>query len=733
VVTAAYIRNRCPTQALEGMTPEEAWSGKRPCISHMRVFGCLAYAKVPDETRSKLDPKTTKCILLGYCVGTRAYKLLCLETKKVIRSRDVVFVEDCEVLKVCPSGRSMEIVDPTSKYSLLDEETHEEPHKDKVEAHEDQEGASIEDATPTNTMDVNEVEGGTRNEASTSEERRYPRRERRPLGEWWKSHIPPQQPQEHANIAYVSDPTTLHEALRSSDANKWEMAMKEEYDALMANGTWELAPLPEGRSSVGCKWVFRTKRDAHGNIVRYKARLVAKGFTQVEGVDFHETFAPVAKFTTIRCMVALGASLDLEMHQMDVKTAFLKPTLKEEIYMDQPQGFAQEGRQHLKCKLKKALYGLKQSGREWYHDIDGTLISNGFVKSQADHSLYVKQSSEYLLIVIVYVDDLIIMASSMKHMEDLKASLMKQYEMSDLGELHYCLGIEFKRNRAQHTITMNQRKFIEQVLENFGMHDCKPIGTPLDVNSKLVKLSDEEVKQYEREMNGVPYKQAVGSLMYAMIGTRPDLAYPQSVVSQFMANPGPMHWMAVKRIMRYLKGTLDVELCLGGKDLELFGYCDADWGGNAHDRRSTTGYAFQVGKGVVSWNSKRQPTIALSTTEAEYMAASQSIKEAIWLRQLFEDVGFAQVEATRIMCDNQGCIALAKNPTHHSRTKHIDVQHHFIREKIEDKVIDLKYCPTEHMIADVLTKGLAKVKHKEFIEAMGLHDFEMAQSGSVGG
>lgn len=236
--------------------------------------------------------------------------------------------------------------------------------------------------------------------------------------------------------------------------------MQEEYNAFLHKETWKLATLPQNRKSIRCKWVFRTKRDACGNIMRYKARLVAKGYTQVEGVDFNEIFAPVAKFTTIRCMVALGASLDLEMHQMDVKTAFLNPTLKEEMYMEQPSRFVQGG-QHLKCKLKKALYGLKQSGREWYKDMDATLISSGFTRSQADHSLYVKQSNECLMIVIAYVDDLIIMASSIKDLEDLKATLMKEYKMSDLGERHYCLGIEFKRNRTLRTICMNQRKFIQ--------------------------------------------------------------------------------------------------------------------------------------------------------------------------------------------------------------------------------------------------------------------------------
>jgi len=335
------------------------------------------------------------------------------------------------------------------------------------------------------------------------------------------------------------------------------------------------------------------------------------------------------------------------------------------------------------------------------------------------------------LIVIIYVDDLIILASNVNILKWLKSRLEDEFEMSDLGELHYCLGVEFERDRANHTITMSQRKYIEEVLKRFNMEECKPIATPLDVNSKLLKLTEQEFQSVQEEMQGIPYKAAVGSLMYAMVGTRPDLAFPVSMVSQFMSRAGPSHWMAVKRIMRYLKGTLDLKLCLGGKDVSLRGYCDADWGGDANERRSTTGYVFFVGVGAISWNCKRQPTIALSTTEAEYMATSQCTKEAIWLRKLMADVGLVQVGATTIMCDNQGCIALAKNPTHHSRTKHIDIQHHFIREKLESGEIGLKYCPTQDMVADVLTKALAKERHQNLTRSMGLGVLDYLQSGSV--
>jgi hypothetical protein len=733
VCNAAYIRNRCPTRALQDMTPEEAWSGKKPHVSHLRVFGCIAYAKVPDEKRTKLDAKATKCLMLGYCEGTKAYRLICLETQKIIKSPDVTFFEDKKALEECPSGSDGVIdfdVDKSSKPH--DEDDEDMVHKQAME--QSTTSGSLEQPKSKEVVS-NSIEAthSTQEEDQPNEEPRYPTRIRKPLGEWWMNHILPQQDEDHhANVAIMDDPKTLRAAIQSHDASKWEAAMLEEYDSLIANGTWELTTLPKGRSPVGCKWVFRTKKDANGKIVRYKARLVAKGYSQVEGVDFNETFAPVVKFNTIRCILAIGATMDLEMHQMDVKTAFLNGDLEEEIYMEQPEGFVEEGQEDLVCKVNKALYGLRQSQRVWNKRINKSLVSKGFKRSHADPSLYIKQTRRYILIVLIYVDDLILLSSDKEKMSELKASLEEEYNMSDLGELHFFLGVHIERNRAARTITLHQRSYIEEVLERFGMADCKPIGTPLDAKTQLVKLSIEEYEEHSSEMQGVPYKEAVGSLMYAMVATRADLAFAVSMVSQFMSRPGPMHWAAVKRIMRYLKGTLDMKLCLGGNDINMRGYCDADWGGDHDTRRSTTGYVFFIGDGAISWNSKRQPTVALSTTEAEYMATTQAAKEAIWLRQLMADVGCVQGGATTIMSDNQGSIALAKNPKHHSRTKHIDVQHHFIREVVEDEVVELKYCRTEDMVADVLTKALPRERHETLTSAMQIVSFDTTQSGSVG-
>ena len=355
--------------------------------------------------------------------------------------------------------------------------------------------------------------------------------------------------------------------------------MDDEYHSLLANGTWELTTLPKGHKAVGCKWIFKTKRDAASEIVRHKARLVARGFSQVPRVDFNETFASVSKFTTIRCIVALGVALDLKMHQMDVKTTFLNVDLEEDIYMEQPNGFVQHGHEHLVCKLKKSLYGLKQASPAWYQKIDATLLDLGFERCVADHSLYFAQTGPCVMLVLVYVDDLIILSSNMESMATLKSKLEAEYEMTNLRELHYYLGVEFARDRGVRTNTVSQVKYVKEVLERFGMEDCKSISTPLDTKVKLVKISDEEYDKDAPRMASVPYKSVVGSLVYAMVATKADLAFAISTVSQHMGRPGWSHWMAVKRILRYLKGTLHLKLQLGGQNIKLTGYCNADWGG----------------------------------------------------------------------------------------------------------------------------------------------------------
>uniref|UniRef100_H3H9D6 Reverse transcriptase Ty1/copia-type domain-containing protein n=1 Tax=Phytophthora ramorum TaxID=164328 RepID=H3H9D6_PHYRM len=392
-------------------------------------------------------------------------------------------------------------------------------------------------------------------------------------------------------------------------------------------------------------WVFRVKENQAGEIERFKARLVAKGFSQKYGIDYDETFAPVAKFTSIRIVLSLAAKYGLKLHQMDVKTAFLNGVLDEDIYMAQPDGYVDEDHPDHVCKLKRSLYGLKQSPRMWNQTIDDFMLKLGFKKCESDHCVYLKRDGQDMIFVALYVDDLVLASSNDELLESTKHALSKRFEMTDLGELEYFLGMEIKNDRDSGKVTVRQTKFLQSILTKFGMQDSKPVKTPQDPGLKLTKNMCESGCQHEDTM---PYRSAVGALMYLMVATRPDLAAAVGVLSQFSADPCPTHWQALS-------------VCCDS--LGMCGYSDADWAGDIESRRSTSGYAFMMNGGCISWRSKKQRTVALSSTEAEYMALSEATQEAVWLKVFLCELGeMASDEAVKIYEDNQGSIALAKNP-----------------------------------------------------------------------
>jgi hypothetical protein len=331
--------------------------------------------------------------------------------------------------------------------------------------------------------------------------------------------------------------------------------------------------------------------------------------------------------------------------------------------------------------------------------------------------VYVAQVEDVKFFIIVYVDDLILVCNNNDKLLQVKEELSRKFEMKDLGDLYFFLAMEVERDRAQRLLYMNEIGYLKEILKRFRMEACKAIGVSLDPKTKLKKnvIKDDEMVK-------VPYQQAVGSLMYVMLCTRPDLAYPISLVSQHMANPSLEHWTVVKRIFQYLQGTLQFKLRFRGlSPQDVVGYCDANWASDLEDRRSTTGFVFMMGGGATSWSSKRQPTIALSTMEAEYMASTQATKEAIWMTKLRKELGYMkEKKAMVIQCDNQGAISLTKNPTQHVRTKHIDVQHHFVRQQVENDEVTFEYCSTKEMVADVLTKALPKERHYKLISMFGL-------------
>ena len=408
---------------------------------------------------------------------------------------------------------------------------------------------------------------------------------------------------------------------------------------------------------------------------------------------------------------------------MDVETAFLNGKLDCDIYMEQPEGFVDDVHPDYVCLLKKGIYGLKQSARCWNSTIDGFLKSRGYQQNSADECVYVKtvkQSNGHIsfAILAVYVDDIIPISNDLTLLAEEKTAICNEYKMVDNGEISYILGMTVTRNRKERIITISQKNYVDGILDRFGMNKCRPVTTPLESNAKYYKTEEGD------ELFDVrTYQQVIGSLTYAAICTRPDIAAAVGVMSQFMSNPNQSHWVGVKRILRYLRGTSGYGLIYRGNDgYELCGYSDANWAGDVNTRRSTSGFVFQLGTSTISWCSRKQATVAKSSTEAEYVALSTATQEVIWLRRFLVNIGVSIKGPVQIYEDNQGAIDIAKNPKHHDRTKHIDVCHHFVRERVASNDITVSYCPTGEMIADVLTKGLPVVKFRRFRDELGVVD-----------
>ncbi|KAK0577899.1 hypothetical protein LWI29_001989 [Acer saccharum] len=514
------------------------------------------------------------------------------------------------------------------------------------------------------------------------------------------------------NLSNIEIPRGIHEALEKSE---WRVTIQEEMNALKKNGTWELSNLPEGKRPVGCKWIFTIKYNPDGSVSRYKARLVVKGFTQTYGIDYQETFAPVAKLNTVRVLLSLAANLDWPLHQLDVKNAFLNGDLEEEVYMEIPPGFETGSNVNKVCKLRKSLYGLKQSPRAWFDRFTKAIKKHGYSQGQADHTLFTKFSpTGQVAILIVYVDDIIVTGDYTEEMGYLKEVLAKEFEIKDLGSLKYFLGMEVARSKKG--IVVSQRKYILDLLKETGMLGCKPADTPMESSYKISFKEDSPLVDTGR------YQRLVGKLIY-LSHTRPDIGFPVSVISQFMNKPNEEHLEAVYRILRYLKMNPGKGIFFRkGTSKEVEIYSDADWAGSVTDRRSTTGYCTYVWGNLVTWRSKKQSVVARSSAEAEYRALAQSICEGLWLKRLLDELRISTRETMKLFCDNLAAIIIAKNPIHHDRTKHVEIDRHFIKEKVEAGILSLIYTPTHLQVADVLTKALPRIKFEELTSKLGMID-----------
>ena len=492
--------------------------------------------------------------------------------------------------------------------------------------------------------------------------------------------------------------------MNGGDAGKWKEAMNKELMNLREKGTWQEVLTPANRKRIGAKWVLKIKRDAEGHIIKYKARLVAKGYSQVPGVDFEETYAPVGRTTSLRILLTAAASLDLEILQADVEGAYLNGNLDVDIYMEYPQGVTpKKGCDGL--LLKKSLYGLKQSGRTWWIEMGNKLAKLGFKRLESDWGLYVRPKSRKsgLIMILVYVDDFIIAGDSRRELQELIERLKGFWKLSEMGEVSTILGMKVTRNRSERKIWITQPAYVDQLLERFPNHTnyrnwAAPITKTTGIDDTPAALT--------------PYQEIVGCLQWLAGCTRPDISYTASLLARYSSNPTGTQWEMALRATSYLASTRTLGLELGGHHQSpLEGWVDADWAGCHDTRRSTTGYVFKINGSAITWCSRRQQTVASSTVEAEYIATAEAAREGIWLRNLLKELGFKQVGPTTLHVDNQGAMRLATNPSTHQRTKHIDIKHHLIRELIEGGTIELRYVATGKQQADMLTKALPGPRH----------------------
>ena len=526
-----------------------------------------------------------------------------------------------------------------------------------------------------------------------------------------------------SDLGIENDPVTFSQAMNDVNYDKWLEAMKDELKSMVHNEVWDLVELPEGHQKVGCKWVFKTKRDSRGNLERYKARLVAKGFTQKDGVNYKETFSPVSKKDSFRIIMALVAHYDLELHQMDVKTAFLNGNLNEEVYMDQPMGFIEKGKEHMVCKLKRSIYGLKQASRQWYLKFNDTIVSFGFKENTVDRCIYLKVSGSKFIFLILYVDDILLATNDLHLLYETKRFLSNNFEMKDMGEATYVIGIEIFRNRSQGMLGLSQKSYINKVLERFRMQNCSASPVPIQKGDKFSLMQCPQNDLERKQMQAIPYASVVGSLMYAQICTRPDISFAVGMLGRYQSNPGLDHWKAAKKVLRYLQGIKEYMLTYRRSDhLEVIGYSDSDYAGCVDTRKSTCGYLYLLAGGAISWKSVKQSVIATSTMEAEFVACFEAMVQAKWLRNFISGLGIVDSIARplKIYCDNSAAVFFSKNDKYSKGAKHMELKYFAVKEEVQKQRVSIEHISTNLMIADPLTKGLPPKTFTGHVERMGL-------------
>ncbi|GJU46458.1 putative RNA-directed DNA polymerase, partial [Tanacetum coccineum] len=709
---------------------------------------------------SVLSGRSKKCVFIGYSSVKKAYKLFSLDNRRVLFSRDVKFYEAVFPFKMKNTKRHhLADVDHTNDAKLVtffDNQTIPSPNDDERATPCEEGGVhSNTDAAPMQYPEENSAthlgdniisEGNFQNESpvhspvhndvmssgdNSEEEQPSVRRSSRPsklpakfndfmLDSKLKYGI-----EKHINYSKLNsfnycfatilnkfvEPSTYYDAVKDT---RWVEAMNNEIEALIRNNTWTITDLPIGKKAIDNKWLYKIKYKSTGQVDKFKARVVAKGFSQKEGIDFDETFSPVVKMVTVRCLICIAVSNDWPLFQLDVNNAFLYGELNEDIYMSLPLGFECADKNKV-CKLNKALYGLKQAPRQWNAKLTTVLVEHGFVQSKFDYSLYLKHTNEVFVALLVYVDDFIITGNSLDEIEKLKAYLKSNFMLKDLGVMKYFLGIEVLDNA--NGICMTQRKYCLELIHEFGLLAAKPVTTPLPENCVLVVGESDSDKFLK---NIFEYQKLLGKLIY-LTHTRPDISYAVHCLSQHMHAPLQSHLRIALRVIRYLKNSPGTGIQIyKDNNLKLSCFTDSDWAKCLRTRKSVSGFCVFLGRSLVSWKSKKQATVSRSSAEAEYRCMASATCEVIWITNLLKDLCIKNLLPVNLYSDSSSAIQIAANPVFHERTKHFEVDVHFIREKVQDGVINTFKVASADQTADLFTKGHGTAQHMKLCKQLSL-------------
>jgi hypothetical protein len=811
----AYMRNHIgfgPVINGERFSAEEAFTGVKPSIDHIRVFGCKCYAYVNPKSLPKggrqdvLMDRGRVAVFMGYSEETtKQYKVYAPDLGYTIKASVVDFVEntqggtvDLKIRGPNPQGTSnalpdrravgrprtqpleatgvppasklnnFEVVIPVAKPSVGDfpapvremqneqpappgpepssgqEEDGPEPLWTRVykssSPKPEQEPLLAQASKDPNAGPKEPVGAPTGADAQPTKHDHFLRKRKRDAED--ENSEERQAKIVKAMLAILLDPEaegedelallasqhdldipiprTYKEAVNDPEyGQSWRDAIQEELASLQVNGTWEEQIPPKGANLVSTKWVFTIKVDADGTIERFKARLVARGFSQVHGEDYMETFAPTVRMDTLRIFLAIVAAENLECYHFDIKNAFTESHLRERIFLSKPDGVAV--RDGYALRVLRSLYGLKQSARDWNLLCKDYLVQIGFKQSLADPCLFTCPDRK--IMILVYVDDLMAAAPTRTDVLWFGSKLSERFRTKNLGEVKKVLGIRVTRNRKERTLHIDQEQYLETVLNRFGFpqekHRAKSV--PAAGYKKLGPALPTD-----KRIQVTPYQQGIGSIMYAMVHTRPDIAFALGKLAQALSDPAEHHGEALKEMFRYLRSTVSQKIRYGpGPQGNLVLYSDADWAGQRTDRKSTSGGVAMLYGGPISWGSKVQRSVATSSTESEYIAMSSIAKQSQWIAQILRDMGYSSYIGSNPMTvdirgDNQGALALVKNPHLHERSKHIDICYHHTRDLEERKRIAVTYIPTSEMVADGFTKPLGRTLFERFKSQLGL-------------